>query len=168
MPGFVDPNHKPEMALALSPFTALCGFLPLASIAIYLDKVPELLELIPREVLDNFRRVAPTTDPNTPVAKQALRDVFSAVMTAPTDILTEHLARLIKRFQSRSVHAEEESVRELVLRLNAQFPNDIGTFCSFLLNYVELSPGEAIFLGAGEPHAYISGGQLLPMSPCEC
>lgn len=158
--GFADPNHKPEMALALTPFTALCGFLPLENIATYLDKVPELSELIPQEVLDNFRRVTPA-DPNTPTAKQALRDVFSAVMTAPTDIFTEHLARLTKRFESRSVHAEEERVRELVLRLNSQFPNDIGTFCSFLLNYVELSPGEAIFLGAGEPHAYISGGQLL-------
>jgi len=52
---------------------------------------------------------------------------------------------------------EEDEVRELVLRLNAQFPNDIGIFCAFLLNYVKLSPGEAIFLGAGEPHAYISG-----------
>lgn len=163
MLGFADPNHKPEMALALTPFTALCGFLPLANIATYLDRVPELLELIPREALDNFRRVASTTGPNTPAAKQALRDIFSAVMTAPTDTFTEHLARLIKRFESRSVHAEEESVRELVLRLNAQFPNDIGIFCSFLLNYVELSPGEAIFLGAGEPHAYISGGQPLPI-----
>jgi mannose-6-phosphate isomerase len=147
------------MALALTPFTALCGFLPLENIAIYLDKVPELSELVPREVLDNFRRVTPTADPNTLTAKQALRDVFSAVMTAPPDIFTEHLARLIKRFDSRSVHAEEERIHELVLRLNSQFPNDIGTFCSFLLNYVELSPGEAIFLGAGEPHAYISGGQ---------
>ena len=164
MLGFADSNHKPEMALALTPFTALCGFLPLENITTYLDKVPELSELIPQDVLANFRRVAPTTDPNTPVAKHALRDIFSAVMTAPTAIFTEHLVRLIKRFESGSVHAEEERVRELVLRLNAQFPNDIGIFCSFLLNHVELSPGEAIFLGAGEPHSYIAGGQLLSVS----
>jgi mannose-6-phosphate isomerase len=129
------------MALAITPFTALCGFLPLARIVTYLDKVPELAALIPQAVLDKF-----------------LRDVFSAVMTAPTDVFTTQLARLIERFKSVSVHAEEEGVRELVLRLNTQFPNDIGIFCSFLLNYVELLPGEAIFLGAGEPHAYVSGG----------
>jgi mannose-6-phosphate isomerase len=162
MPGIVDPNHKPEMALAITPFTALCGFLPLENIVTYLDKVPELAALIPRAVLDNFRAVVPTADPSTPAAKKALRDVFSAVMTAPADIFTLQLARLIERFESPSVHGEEESVRELVLRLNSQFPNDIGTFCSFLLNYVKLSPGEAIFLGAGEPHAYISGGQRPP------
>jgi mannose-6-phosphate isomerase len=155
---FVDPNHKPEMALAITPFTGLCGFLPLANIATYLDKVSELAALIPRAVLDNFRTVVPTADPDTPAAKQALRDVFSAVMTAPADKFTLQLARMIQRFESRSVDAEEESVRELVLRLNSQFPNDIGIFCSFLLNYVKLSPGEAIFLGAGEPHAYMSGG----------
>ena len=165
----VDPNHKPEMALAITPFTALCGFLPLANIATYLDKVSELAALVPQAVLDNFRGVVPTTDPNAPQAKQALRDVFSAVMTAPADRFAQQLAKLIERFKSRSVHAEEESVRELVLRLNTQFPNDIGIFCSFLLNYVKLLPGEAIFLSAGEPHAYISGGQrLLHASPYRC
>ncbi|KAF8490981.1 mannose-6-phosphate isomerase [Russula emetica] len=154
---YKDPNHKPEMALAITSFTALCGFLPLTRIVTYLNKVPELATLVPQAVLDNFLRVVPTTDPSAPVAKQALRDVFSAIMTAPTDTFTTQLARLIKRYESLSVHAEEEGIRELVLRLNTQFPNDIGIFCSFLLNYIELSPGEAIFLGAGEPHAYVSG-----------
>lgn len=164
-PGVADPNHKPEMALAITSFTALCGFLPLTRIVMYLNKVPEFATLVPQVVLDNFRRVVPTTDPSAPEAKQALRDVFSAVMTAPTDTVTTQLARLIKRYESLSVHAEEEGVRKLVLRLNSQFPNDIGIICSFLLNYVELSPGEAIFLGAGEPHAYISGGQYPHLSP---
>jgi mannose-6-phosphate isomerase len=147
------------MALAITPFTALCGFLPLAQIATYLANVPELSALIPRAVLETFSRVVPATDSNAPTAKQALRDVFSAVMTAPTGAYTTQLAMLIERYEAGAVHAEEERVRELVLRLNTQFPDDIGTFCTFLLNYVKLSPGEAIFLGAGEPHAYISGGK---------
>jgi len=46
---------------------------------------------------------------------------------------------------------------DLVIRLHDQFPGDIGVFCPFVLNYVELEKGEAIFLGAGEPHAYVSG-----------
>jgi len=154
---YKDPNHKPEMALAITIFTALCGFLPLDNIVSYLNKVPELAALIPKATLDNFLGISTTTDPNDPVAKQALRDLFSAVMTAPKELFTVQLTKLIERFESRSVHVEEEGVRELVLRLNSQFPNDIGIFCSFLLNYVNLSPGEAIFLGAGEPHAYVSG-----------
>ena len=153
------------MALAITSFAALCGFLPLTRIVTYLNKVPELAALVPQAVLDNFLRVVPTADPSAPAAKQALRGVFSAIMAAPTDAFTTQLARLIKRYESLSVDAEEEGVRELVLRLNTQFPNDIGIFCSFLLNYVEMSPGEAIFLGAGEPHAYVSGGQHLHLSP---
>jgi mannose-6-phosphate isomerase len=159
--GFADPNHKPEMALAITPFSALCGFLPLARIATYLTNVPELAALIPLAILKTFLGIVPTTDSDAPAAKQALRDVFSAVMTAPTNTYTAELGRLIQRYEAGVVHSEEEGVRQLVLRLNTQFSNDIGTFCAFLLNYVKLSPGEAIFLGAGEPHAYISGGEYV-------
>ncbi|KAI0269431.1 mannose-6-phosphate isomerase [Gloeopeniophorella convolvens] len=154
---YKDPNHKPEMALALTPFTALCGFLPLPRIAAYLAAVPELAALIPKAVLDEFTSVASTADASAPGAKQALRDVFAAVMTAPTDAFAAQLAALVARYEAGGAGAEEADLRELVLRLNAQFPADIGTFCAFLLNYVQLAPGKAIFLGAGEPHAYISG-----------
>lgn len=154
---YKDPNHKPEMALAITPFAALCGFLPLTRIATYLARVPELVALIPQAILNDFLVTAPTADPSEFVSKQSLRDVFSAVMTAEANTFTTQLSKLIARYDAGSVHPEEEDVRELVLRLNAQFPNDIGIFCAFLLNYVKLLPGEAIFLGAGEPHAYISG-----------
>lgn len=48
---------------------------------------------------------------------------------------------------------------ELLLRLHSQYPGDIGCFSIYFLNYVVLEPGEAMFLGANEPHAYIYGGQ---------
>ena len=37
------------------------------------------------------------------------------------------------------------------------FPGDIGPVLALLLNYVRLAPGEAIFLGAGNVHAYLRG-----------
>jgi len=43
------------------------------------------------------------------------------------------------------------------LRLCADFPGDVGVFTPYLLNVVTLAPGEAIFLAANEPHAYLSG-----------
>ncbi|KAI9466559.1 mannose-6-phosphate isomerase, partial [Lactarius psammicola] len=158
---YKDPNHKPEMALAITPFAALCGFLPLTRIATYLARVPELAALIPQAILNNFLVTAPTADSSELVSKQSLRDVFSAVMTAQANTFTSQLSKLTARYEAGSVHPEEEDVRELVLRLNSQFPNDIGIFCAFLLNHVKLSPGEAIFLGAGEPHAYISGADII-------
>lgn len=46
---------------------------------------------------------------------------------------------------------------ELVLRLEKEYPGDVGVIASFLLNYVKLNSGEALYLGANEPHAYIHG-----------
>lgn len=152
------------MTVALTPFNALCGFRPLHSLASALESTPELAALIPETILQRFLSLAqsPTAhgDPTGPAEKAALRDVFSAVMTAPTDTYTRYLDALISRYKASKVHPGEEVERiALVLRLNNQFPGDIGIFCAFLLNYVSLQPGEAIFLGAGEPHAYVFGGE---------
>ncbi|CAM8941306.1 unnamed protein product [Rhodiola kirilowii] len=45
----------------------------------------------------------------------------------------------------------------LVLRLEEQYPGDVGVISAFFLNYVRLKPGEALYIGANEPHAYLSG-----------
>ena len=82
-------------------------------------------------------------------------------MTAPEEKFKEELKKLIGRYKEGREKPEESGVKELVLRLEEQFPGDIGVFCVFMLNYVKLQPGDAIFLGAGEPHAYVSGGTLI-------
>ncbi len=38
-----------------------------------------------------------------------------------------------------------------------RYPDDGGVFCLYFLNVVQLAPGEAMFLGPNEPHAYIFG-----------
>jgi mannose-6-phosphate isomerase len=53
----------------------------------------------------------------------------------------------------------EKGLVDLALMLNEQYPGDIGVLCVFLLNVVELKEGEAAFLGANMPHAYIKGGE---------
>ncbi|KAF5392807.1 hypothetical protein D9757_000923 [Collybiopsis confluens] len=150
-----DDNHKPELALALTPFRALCGFQPLPKIAKHLFTTPELAALIPKAIEENFRSIATTQNPTSVEAKAALKDLFSALITADEVLTKGQLEALVVRYQTYP--SEEGSIEELVLRLNSQFPGDIGVFCAFMLNYVTLSPGEAIFLGAGEPHAYVSG-----------
>ncbi|KAJ7173585.1 mannose-6-phosphate isomerase [Mycena filopes] len=155
---YKDANHKPEMALALTPFSALCGFRPLAEIANYLRTTGEFTTIIPTPSVTNFLAVAKTADPTGPVAKAALKELFSALMTANFPRIELQLYALIKRYQEWGPkEGESQEVVDLVLRLNEQFPGDVGCFCAFLLNYVTLEPGEAIFLGAGEPHAYVSG-----------
>ena len=148
-PAHADPNHKPEMALALTPFTALCGFLPLPQIAAFLSVVPEFSALVPPSILKSFQDIQSSSDPTGPSAKAALKDVFSAVMTTNESDIKVQLDKLIQRYSIGKEHADERSVKDLVLTLNEQFPGDIGVFCAFMLNYVQLKPGEAIFLGAG-------------------
>lgn len=45
----------------------------------------------------------------------------------------------------------------LALELEEQYPDDVGVISSFFFNYVKLNPGEALYLGPNEPHAYLSG-----------
>ncbi|KAI0635078.1 mannos-6-phosphate isomerase [Trametes polyzona] len=155
---YKDANHKPELALALTPFEALCGFLPLPQIAAYLSAVPEFAALVPPTIAEQFQAIASSPNPTGPKEKAALKDVFSAVMTADPSLFQPQLTKLVERYQNgAAVQDVEKGVQELVVRLHSQFPGDIGVFCAFVLNYVTLKPGEAIFLAAGEPHAYVSG-----------
>ena len=43
---YKDSNHKPEMAIAITDFEALCGFVPHPELTEALKSVPELRELI--------------------------------------------------------------------------------------------------------------------------
>ncbi|KAF9000627.1 mannose-6-phosphate isomerase [Cyathus striatus] len=153
---YKDPNHKPEMALALTPFQALCGFRPLDQIARFIRTTPELAALIPQTISSTFLSISFTSNAEAET-KAALKNLFASLMTAEESLVKEQLGILVARYQSGEVKSGEEEVSALVLRLNSQFPGDIGVFCAFVLNYVHLKPGEAIFLGAGEPHAYIYG-----------
>ena len=155
----IDPNHKPEMALALTEFEALCGFRPLPEIAQNLNVTPELASLIPPSILSHFHEVAALPSPDPPVRKAALRDLFAAVMTTPPEEVHKAVESLISRYTSSpSLPTQNErTLQALLPRLHSQFPYDIGLLCPFLLNILHLNPGSAIFLGAGEPHAYLSG-----------
>jgi mannose-6-phosphate isomerase len=72
--------------------------------------------------------------------------------TKVSQLIQSMIARILSKGSGSTTDTEN-----LVLRLNEQFPNDIGIFSALLLNYIRLEPGEAIFLAANEPHAYISG-----------
>jgi mannose-6-phosphate isomerase len=164
-----DANHKPEMAIALTPFTALCGFRPLHEIGAYLSHVPEFAALIPRAIFLSFQSICNTPPAEAPTTGP-LRDLFAAVMTAPLDVVRAQLRILVGRYKAGGHVPEEADVRDLVVELDRQFPDDIGVFCVYLLNVVKLQPGGAIFLGAGEPHAYVAGGKrpiLLSYFACQ-
>ena len=147
------------MAIALTPFSALCGFLPIDHIASYLEVVPEFAGLIPPKVRRTFIDSASSHAASSLETRNALRELFTSLMTAEESQFVPALKTLVKRYREGKVNEMEIRLADLVIRLNDQFPGDIGIFCPFVLNYVGLKRGEAIFLGAGEPHAYVSGGR---------
>lgn len=120
----------------------------------------EFAALIPKTISEHFLSIASSSSPDGTYEKAALKDVFSALMTAEESHVKDELSKLTGRFREGNVNDTEKDIKDLVMRLYEQFPGDTGVFCSFMLNYVRLQPGEAIFLGAGEPHAYVSGGMF--------
>ena len=130
-----DPNHKPELLCALTPFDALCGFRPATETSALLAEwdVPELAF-----VADLLRGPDP------------LRAAFSAILTL------EDPAPIVAAVRQRAADASDGPLQ--AVRLAAEhFPSDVGLVLTLLLNYVRLEPGEAIFLGAGNVHAYLRG-----------
>ncbi|CAN0117980.1 unnamed protein product [Ectocarpus sp. 6 AP-2014] len=59
---------------------------------------------------------------------------------------------------------EDLALRELILRLAAEYPGDIGIMMPLLLNYLRMGEGESFFMAANEPHAYLKGDILEVMA----
>ena len=137
---YKDPNHKPEMALAITPMEALCQFRPLKEVATHLKTEPEFRAMVGEDAAVGVESAAEAAADNTAAGKEALKAAFSSFMTADSDKVTENLTPLIERLSSVdwSMRTPTES---LVLRCNDQFPGDIGCFCPFFLNYITLQPG---------------------------
>jgi len=144
---YKDPNHKPEMAVALTDFEALCGFRPLPEIQEHLIAYPELGAIVGTVTSDSQQDDG-----------AVLKSIFSNFMRAPTELVDSELATLVTRLQTSSPAAG--SLDALILRLNQDFPCDRGALCPLILNYINLKPGDAFFMGPNGPHAYISGDIL--------
>ena len=167
---YPDDNHKPEMAIAITPFEGFCGFRPLDEIVHFLESVPALRQLVGEDKAKEFAEVVRSTKDNsskeaTECNKKALQKVFGAVMSsseadmaAAAKDLVESAASAGSDFAAGGVSATSGSVlAELVARLHGQFGPDYGLFVLFFLNFVTLQPGEALFLRADDIHAYVSG-----------
>lgn len=150
---YKDANHKPELICALTPFQALCCFRSLREIVTFIKASPELAGLVSaRKVLgplDRFK--APVGDSNEEKAmlKELLTALYAVDEPTCTAALRSHLARV-----KASPACKEDKVFTTVYD---QYPDDVGCWMIYILNYVEMVPGEALFLSEDEPHAYISG-----------
>jgi mannose-6-phosphate isomerase len=136
---YKDANHKPELICALTEFDGLCGFrdpLQAADLLAGLDvdslkPYVDLLHAQPEEA--------------------ALREVLTAILGADPEetahTVTEAAAACARLGGAYAPYAD----------IAHHYPGDPGVLAAMLLNHVTLQPGEALFLGAGIPHAYLNG-----------
>ncbi|KAJ3334468.1 Mannose-6-phosphate isomerase, partial [Kappamyces sp. JEL0680] len=137
---YKDPNHKPEMAVALTTFEAFIGFRPLEEIATNIEGYPEFASIVGEAGVE-FLALARSGSQDRTANKKALKKVFSALQHTPQDSIATAVRALIARIRHSS-----GGLDHLLLRLHSEFPDDVGTFCALMLNYVSLAPGSAIFL----------------------
>ena len=153
---YKDPNHKPEMAIALSPSVrAMCGFRPADEILANMKAFPEFITVVGPAFCDELRM--------SPESKSVLQMLFQSYLECHPAIVQTQLTLMLDRMASQNApHNELES---LILKLAGQFPGDAGIFSPLLLNVLEFSKGQALYIGANEPHAYI-GGEILECMAC--
>ncbi|KAJ9463985.1 Mannose-6-phosphate isomerase [Diplonema papillatum] len=136
---YPDPNHKPELLVALTPVEALAGFRKKEAIAAFAEKHSGTLRAILLA--------------GSAAADLDLKALIQRLLSAEAvDAVKKHEAKLKGAAASSLSH--EDAV---FLRVASQFPGDAGALMLYVLNLVTLEPGQAIFLKPNEPHAYLSG-----------
>lgn len=161
---YPDDNHKPEMAIAITPFEGLCGFRPLDEISHFLENVAPLRRLVGEDAAKEFVQTAKDSEDGA-AKKKVLQKAFGGLMSSSAGDIEKEIPNLVDLAKSEGsdfagggvTSTSGEVLSELVARLNGQFGTDIGLFVLFFLNFVTLEPGEALFLVADDIHAYVSG-----------
>ncbi len=143
---YKDANHKPELICALSEFHAMCGFRPVKDIA-DLFRYFELIGSF--SFLNSFLE-----NPN----QDTLKIFFDRLMNSDKQKIEAAVVAMIQKMEHKPARNEtEEFAFGWIIKLNDFYPCDVGVFAPLLLNTVKLQPGEALYLEAGELHAYLRG-----------
>uniref|UniRef100_J3KW17 mannose-6-phosphate isomerase n=2 Tax=Oryza brachyantha TaxID=4533 RepID=J3KW17_ORYBR len=143
------------MAIAVTEFRALCGFAGIEELKDVLRTVPEVEDLVGPEDAAKLLSVKEYHGVNE--VKSSLCSAFTKLMMANKEAVSEAIAKLICRLDAESKVRTLTEKENLVLSLEKQYPEDVGVLAAFFFNYIKLSPGEALYIGANEPHAYLSG-----------
>ncbi|MBD0692319.1 mannose-6-phosphate isomerase, class I [Streptomyces sp. CBMA123] len=161
---FKDRSHKPELLCALGDFEALCGFRRPAGTARLLDALgvlapwsatlrerpaAEALPVLLREALTaEAPRPADAPEPaDAPRPADRRRLSEDPQLAAVTEALRRTAASDGPYAQTCAAYA----------RLAEEYPGDRGLLAALLLNHVRLRAGQALYLDAGVPHAYLRG-----------
>ncbi|AYY12052.1 mannose-6-phosphate isomerase, class I [Actinobacteria bacterium YIM 96077] len=136
-----DRNHKPEMVVALTDFDALVGFRDPEDTARALRATGK----------DELRRAAELV-----VADNGLRELVRMWLALPEPQIAPFVEAVTDAAATEAVRREHEAL-DVVAGLAETYPGDRGLLLALMLRRISLGPGEAAFVGAGVPHAYLGG-----------
>ena len=137
-----DDNHKPELICALTQFWALCGFRNWAEMR------GNLARYCPDTLSGELRRIERSDE------ARRIQSLFETLMTLSGDFRPVVLAEALS---SAGQHGPAVPEAFWMKRIGAIYPGDMGLLSPLLLNLVCLDPGQALFLPAGQLHAYLEG-----------
>lgn len=142
---YKDRNHKPEVMVALSEFWLLHGFLKE-------DKLHDVLQTVSE--FDGFDDIFSEKD---------YKGLYEYVMTMPQHDVDRLLGPLVERElqnkQDNQLTQQDPGwwVAKLYEHNKPHENFDRGIFSIYFFNIMKAEPGEAVFQGAGLPHAYLEG-----------
>ena len=147
---FKDPFHKPEVLLAITPVEALCGFRPVQESLHCLAKLqlPELMPTIAALARGGLRAAVPQL---LALSERRRESLVSAVAERAAGYVAAHDPEFINTYRWAA-------------QLAGDYPGDPGVVISLMCNHLRLSPGEAVFLPAGNLHAYLCGAGVEVMA----
>jgi len=137
-----DDNHKPEIICALTPFWALNGFRKIEETLSLLEeaRIPGLAEIV------SFLRSHPN--------RAGLKKFFNHLMTTDSGKQRKIVEQAVNAAEKRT---HEEPVWTWMIKLNEEYPGDMGVLSPIFLNLFRLEPQQAMYLPAGELHGYLEG-----------
>lgn len=156
MRNYKDRNHKPELIVALSStFDALCGFRSRE------ESLSVLQEFMERGA-DSGASTASLTIFVDEIQRRSTDELAVSwalewLLTKASGVheLIQECVELAAVIQKTAGAAEVAA--STVLEIAAEYPGDPGIVLALLLNRVRLTRGEALYLPAGNMHAYLKG-----------
>lgn len=139
---YKDRNHKPELAVALSPFSALCGFRP----------ANEAAEMLGLELCGYFGF---SEDDAEASPRRLLRKALSSRDRERT--LLENMAMSRAWELAKSADGKARIAGETTLMCFEHYPHDPGAISPLFMNVLLLEPGQGLYIPAGIMHAYLKG-----------
>lgn len=143
---YPDANHKPEVAIALTPVELLYGFRSLEEIQEAFLSVPEFGEVVGTEVVSRL---------STSGITQYTQALLQALFSQEASLIKSACLRMYQRLREKSNLREEE---RWILKLSEDYPEgDVGLFAFFFMNLYKLTPKTALYIAPNMLHAYLQG-----------